>query len=1106
MRLLPKIVLAVLAPVVLGAAGAIWMLQMRLQVQQQAAAEDAARLLQDRAADITAQIGARRDALQLLAATPALRPQADAAQRQAALAAWSGAGSFFEGLALETGPADGRLHLVAAAAGSALPRVELRVPLPATQGGGATPTHLVARWPLAALLPVLQERPHWLLLDESGRLLAEPSAPGGRPGTTALALAVAVQALPAGAGRVDRPGTRPQPSDLQLGEAGYKLLQVPVAASDWRLVYAQPAADYRAAARGPVQRVMALVLGVLALALFGAWWVRRALMRPLDALVEAHARVAAGDLAVRAPVTGRGEVAALAESFNRMAEALDQADRKFRLVFEAFPHPVSLSRLSDGRLLDVNPAFERLSGHPRARIIGRHAVELGLTQDPQAIAEHSQALVAQGGVDNLPVTITDAAGRRRNLLYSSRRLALGGEGVALIVAIDITPMKEAEDRLRRSEQSFTALFESAPLPLSYARRRDDFGISHWNQAWYRSFGYPPELAEGRNGRDLGLWADPEDRERYGAAMRRDGEVTGMLVRLRHHDGGDRWYELSGRVIKTADGPVLMTAFADVTRLREAVAAAQASEARLKTVFDASPVAMAVVEVGQDRGIVAANAAWYRQYLRTPSQVIGRNGLQLGLWADAAQRVALMARLQHEGDEVTGFQAELLRGDGSRLLARIAARRFRAGDDELMLLAQEDITEQVRAEQALSESRALLAHTFDLTPEPLAIVSGEDGRYLDVNRMWVQVIGVPREQVLGRSSLELGLWDDPGERARWRAELESTGRLVDRPINFRLPAGGRIACEVSAVQMVWQGQSVGLWLVRDVTERQKTEARLRELNETLEHRVVERTRELSDALEGLRQAQAGLVQAEKLASLGALVAGVAHELNTPIGNAVMVASTLADHQRGFEVAIAGGLRRTALEAYLATAREAVQVLERNLRRAAELVGSFKQLAVDRSSDQRRRFELAEVVQEVLLALSPTLRRSAVRLEADVPGGLPLDSYPGPLSQVLVNLINNALLHAFEPDSAGQVWLLAEPQGPDRLRLRVRDNGRGIPEAALGRIFDPFFTTRLGQGGSGLGLHIVYNLVTGVLGGRIEVLSQVGQGTEFVIDLPACAPPA
>lgn len=1099
MILMAKIVVAVMAPVLLGTAGAAWVLSLRLAAERQEAVLQAAARLDHRAADLAVRLQARREALRLLAATPALRGE-DGLVAQATLQAWAADGALFESLRFEPNAAAGSEPQLVVVAGPL--RVDQPMPLP--MDGARPGGRLVGSVALAGLWPPVPgggpdpAGVRWLLLDSEGRPVAEPSAPGGRPAADALPL---VQALPGPV--VGKAGAAPV-MDVALDRSRYKVLQAPVPGSGWQLLYVQPEPDFHAGLRVPVQRLSVWMVSVLALALLCAWWVRRSFVRPLAALAAAHARVQAGDLSVRAATDGGGEFAKLARSFNRMAEALDQAERKFRQVFEAFPHPVSLSRLPDGRLIDVNPAFVAATGRPREAIIGRNAVELGLGTDPQAIDTHSRTLLAQGQLDNLPITVTDAAGRRKRLLYSSRRLVLDGEPVALIVAIDITPMKEAEDRLRRSEQSFTALFESAPMPLSYSRRQDGYRFSIWNDAWFRTFGYPREVAHGHAGRDFELWVDDADRERYGDVIRHQGRVEGFEACLRHHDGSLHWYELSGSIINTADGALLMTAFADVTQLRQAVAAAQASEARLQAVFDASPVAMIVADVARDHVAVAANRAWYRQFLRRPEEVIGRSGAQMGLWARPDERKRLLAGLQHSGDDVVGFEAELVRGDGSHLLSRVAARRFRAGDDDLMILAEEDITEQVRSAQALQESRELLSHTFDLTPEPLAIVAGDDGRFLDVNRMWVQVIGVPREQVLGRTSVELGLWDDVADRTRIRERLAQEGRLIDMPMSFRLPAGGRILCEVSAVQMVWQGRPVGLWLVRDVTARQQAQDTLRELNETLEQRVTARTRELSDALDTLRRAQADLVHAEKLASLGSLVAGVAHELNTPIGNAVMVASTLSDHRRSFEAAIAGGLRRSALDHYLASAGEALQVLERNLHRAAELVGSFKQLAVDQSSEQRRHFLLAEVVQEVLLALSPTLRRSRVVLVPEVPVDLALDSYPGPVGQVLVNLITNALVHAFDPGAEGRVQLQAEPRGSAGLRLRVVDNGRGIPEADIGRVFDPFFTTRLGQGGSGLGLHIVYNLVTGPLGGRIEVRSQEGAGTEFVIDLPLQAP--
>lgn len=293
-------------------------------------------------------------------------------------------------------------------------------------------------------------------------------------------------------------------------------------------------------------------------------------------------------------------------------------------------------------------------------------------------------------------------------------------------------------------------------------------------------------------------------------------------------------------------------------------------------------------------------------------------------------------------------------------------------------------------------------------------------------------------------------------------------------------------------------------------RREAESALQALNADLEERVRMRTEELSEAneelsvtLENLQATQAQLVQSEKLASLGALVAGIAHELNTPIGNARIAASTLNGRTKRFDVAMESGLKRSTLLEFSRVVREGSDIIDRNLERAASLIASFKQVAVDQTSYQRRSFALKEVVDEIGLTLAPTIRHSGVHLSLEVPEGIVLDSYPGPLGRVIVNLINNAVVHAFEPEKPGNITIVAVDRG-NRVALHVTDDGKGIPAEHLRHIYDPFFTTRMGQGGSGLGLNIVYNLVTDLLGGEISVDSEPGQGTTFLVLLPYCAP--
>ncbi|MFZ6646340.1 ATP-binding protein [Undibacterium sp. TJN25] len=256
---------------------------------------------------------------------------------------------------------------------------------------------------------------------------------------------------------------------------------------------------------------------------------------------------------------------------------------------------------------------------------------------------------------------------------------------------------------------------------------------------------------------------------------------------------------------------------------------------------------------------------------------------------------------------------------------------------------------------------------------------------------------------------------------------------------------------------------------------------------------------------LKETQAQLVAQEKLAALGSLVAGVAHELNTPIGNCLLVASTLAENTRQLTSKLQGeGLKRSDLNAYCANAQTSSTILMRGLTSAATLVSSFKQVAVDRTSEQRRVFDLRQVMQEIVATLNLRIGHSGQSISLDIPPHIAMDSYPGSLGQVITNLIDNALLHAFDGSKPGHMQVTAALADNERVRIEFRDNGVGIPQENLKRIFDPFFTTKLGQGGSGLGLNICYNIVTSIMAGDITVHSELGAGSTFVVELPLNVP--
>lgn len=416
----------------------------------------------------------------------------------------------------------------------------------------------------------------------------------------------------------------------------------------------------------------------------------------------------------------------------------------------------------------------------------------------------------------------------------------------------------------------------------------------------------------------------------------------------------------------------------------------------------------------------------------------------------------------------------------------------------------DITDRRRAEEALRESEERFAKAFHANPAPMAISVIETGRFIDVNDQWLTMLGHTREEVIGHTSIELGIWADPGTRQQMIAQLRRDRFFREAPIRFRTKNGNTLDVLWSAETVRFGKQAVMLSLVYDITDRKRAETEVQQYREHLEELVAERTTELQRTNEELHKAMDQLVQSEKLAALSHLVAGVAHELNTPLGNARTVASTLGEHLRTFAAEIeSGALRRSQVETFLNRGREAVELLERNTVRAADLIGQFKQVAVDQTSMRRRCFNLRQTIEEMLVTLRPQFKHTAHRVELDIPPALELDSYPGPLEQVIANLIGNSLTHGFAGMEAGIIRINATAIETASIQLDYTDNGAGIPESILNHIFEPFFTTKLGSGGSGLGLYIVYNLVTSILGGTIHGFSHAGKGALFTVILPQIA---
>ncbi|NUB14596.1 PAS domain S-box protein [Azospirillum brasilense] len=404
----------------------------------------------------------------------------------------------------------------------------------------------------------------------------------------------------------------------------------------------------------------------------------------------------------------------------------------------------------------------------------------------------------------------------------------------------------------------------------------------------------------------------------------------------------------------------------------------------------------------------------------------------------------------------------------------------------------------RQTAALQASEGRLNAILLSSPFPIVIARRGDGRILFSNASAAELL-----EITGSALLERTVPDFMEVAADWEVFADGVfrpGRRPDVETRLRTAEGRPFWGVLSAMAMDHDGVESLFVALHDISARKYAEKALVAAKEKAER-----------ALHDLRRTQRSLVQAEKLASLGALVAGVAHEINTPVGVGVTAASHLCEQARQFKAGLADGqLRRRDLEEFVDRVEEGGSIILGNLERACTLVQSFKQVAVDQTSEVRRPFELRGYLDGVLGSLAPQMKGTGHRVTLDCPDGLLMDSYPGALSQVVSNLVINALLHAFRPDMPGTIAITVRADGPasasaTSVVLDIADDGRGIPPDHIERIFEPFFTTRRAEGGSGLGLHIVYNIVTGTLGGRIAVASQPGAGCRFTIHLPLTASP-
>jgi PAS domain S-box-containing protein len=504
----------------------------------------------------------------------------------------------------------------------------------------------------------------------------------------------------------------------------------------------------------------------------------------------------------------------------------------------------------------------------------------------------------------------------------------------------------------------------------------------------------------------------------------------------------------------------------------------------------------------------------------PGQVVGMSAFEL--YKDFPDIVEAL-KLALDGQTVAHEHTL-----GSLVLENhIAPNIDESGHQSGIVGATIDITVKNQIERQLKEANNIMAAIFDSVPGVLYLYD-EEGKLVFWNKNHETMTGYNEDEL---KNMSLADWykDDPISLQNIVAGLEITshGGVGYAEADLQCKDGTKIPFYFTAKSVVLDQKNYFVGIGIDLTERKIAENKLNELNETLEKKVIERTQELSNtnlalttaneelyALneeihamneelistnERMREMQSFLVESEKMAALGNMVAGIAHEINTPVGVGVTAASSLMDTaQELLKLKRDNQLTDHLFESYLEDIETTSDIILRNLNRASRLIHSFKQLSVDQSSEPKRKFKVKEYLDEIFISLSPSLKKMNVSIAIQCDEKLEINGYPGAFAQIITNLVMNSIYHGFKPEMSGKITL-DFAQKNNAITLVYSDDGLGMNDEVLKKLFNPFYTTKRGTGGSGLGLFVIYGVITKQFNGTIRCESEPNKGATFFITL-------
>jgi PAS domain S-box-containing protein len=792
------------------------------------------------------------------------------------------------------------------------------------------------------------------------------------------------------------------------------------------------------------------------------------------------------DFSLKAVRNAAGKVIALVAEGRDITEskeaerALRESEDRFSKAFRASPDAVSIVELSTGRILEINQAVERIFGFKESDVVGRTSIELNLWADPLDRQRMVEAIARDGYVRDLQITGLARNGKPFICLFSAEKADIGGRACIVTVVRDITEQVRVERALKESEEKFSKAFQVSPDAISISDLATG-QILDVNDAFERLSGYPREKLIGLTSKELNLWSDANDRQRLLDELRANGRVREMQVSARPYNNVARTFLMSAEPIKIGGRPCLVILGRDISEALKAEQALRESEQKFAKAFRSSPDAVSITDLATGR-YIEANIGHEKIFGWTRDELIGRTTLELNYYRDPADRGRLIETMRANGGSVRDFEIAGYNRLHQPITVTLSGEFIELNAKQCMVSVVQDITERKRAEQALRESEEKFATAFRSSPYSLSISELDTGRYLDVNWGFERISGYRRDDVLGKTSFDLGIWNDPADRDELIRRLRIDGKVRGYELKFRnrLRELRITRCSCDVVEL--GGKPCLLNVLEDITEQRKAEE---------ERAAMEQQ---------MRQAQ-------KLEALGQLAGGIAHDFNNILTG--VLAYT--------ELAIIDSAEPAAVRQHLAEVGKAGQ----RARALVRQILAFSRQQVQARSPLRAHPIVAEAVSLLRSSLPSTIEiRTAIDPKAPV-----VLADATQLHQIVMNLCTNAA-HAMR-DRAGKLEVHFQAMQVDAATsagvrglqpgfyaaLTVSDTGHGMDADTLKRSFEPFFTTKGPGEGTGLGLAVVHGIVEDH-DGAITVESRVGEGTTFriffpehiTLEIPVAAEPA